>query len=107
MLNQVVIVGRITGKMEYKLGGNKLEFTLAVPRSFKNSDGEYDTDYINVSTFGGVGESMFKNCKEGDIVGVKGRLQLKTIEKYHTKINTVEVIAEKITFLNNHRGDEE
>ena len=41
MLNQVVVVGRI-----YSMENGEL--VMAVPRSFKNENGEYDTDYIEV-----------------------------------------------------------
>ena len=50
MLNQVVLVGRIVRKPELRESekGKKLTFvTLAVPRSFKNMNGEYDTDFID------------------------------------------------------------
>lgn len=48
MLNQVVLVGRLTRDPEVnKTDGNKhySHITLAVPRSFKNINGEYDTDF--------------------------------------------------------------
>ena len=50
MLNQTVLVGRLVRDPElYETeSGNKVtNITLAVPRSYKNSNGEYDTDYIN------------------------------------------------------------
>lgn len=48
MLNQVVLVGRLVRQPELRESekGKKLSFiTLAVPRSFKNMKGEYDTDF--------------------------------------------------------------
>lgn len=48
MLNQVVLVGRLTKDPEVnKTDSNKhySHITLAVPRSFKNMNGEYDTDF--------------------------------------------------------------
>ena len=50
MLNQAVLVGRIVKEPELKIteSGKKVSnITLAVPRSFKNSNGEYDTDFIS------------------------------------------------------------
>ena len=49
MLNQAVLVGRIVKEPELKTteSGKKVSnITLAVPRSFKNSNGEYDTDFM-------------------------------------------------------------
>lgn len=48
MLNQTVIVGRLVSDPELREtdGGKKVtNVTLAVPRSFKNVNGEYDTDF--------------------------------------------------------------
>ena len=46
MLNQVVLVGRLTSDLEAKEledGKKVTNMTLAIPRSFKNADGEYET----------------------------------------------------------------
>ena len=48
MLNQSVLVGRVVRDPELKEteNGNKVtNLTLAVPRSYKNVNGEYDTDF--------------------------------------------------------------
>ena len=47
MLNQAVLVGRIVKEPELKNTdkGKVTNITLAVPRSFKNQNGEYDTDF--------------------------------------------------------------
>lgn len=48
MLNQAVLVGRLVKDPELHEteSGNKVtSITLAVPRNFKNVNGEYDTDF--------------------------------------------------------------
>ena len=103
MLNQVVIIGRITRDLEKQIEkdtDNKIVcMTLAVPRSFKNENGEYDTDFISVRLYKGVAENTFEYCKKGDLVGVKGRVQ--------NENGAMTIIAEKITFLSSKRTDEE
>jgi len=102
MLNQVVLVGRIVRKPELKESekGKKLSFiTLAVPRSFKNMNGEYDTDFIDCILWDNVAISTVEYCKKGDVVGVKGRLQSRIIEKDTGNVGRLEVVAEKVTFL--------
>ena len=50
MLNQVVLVGRIVKTPELKItetGKKTSKMTLAVPRNYKNMDGEYDTDFLD------------------------------------------------------------
>jgi single-stranded DNA-binding protein len=96
MLNQIILVGRIE-KMK-KVGDGAI-ITLRVPRSFKNEDGEYKNDYIDVSISGDIAKTTLEYCKKDDIVGAKGRVQSKEIEKYHTKTTIIEIIGEKITFL--------
>lgn len=102
MLNQTVIVGRIAKDPELREteNGKKVtNITLAVPRSFKNSNGEYETDFISCVLWKGIAESTVEYCKKGDLVGVKGRIQTRIYEKDEEKKYTTEVVAEKITFL--------
>lgn len=104
VLNQTVIVGRLIQDPELReteKGKKVTNITLAVPRSYKNASGEYDTDFISCVLWQGVAENTTEYCKKGDLVGVKGRIQSRTIEieneEYPRKI--VEVVAEKVTFL--------
>ena len=106
MLNQAVLVGRIVQEPELKdtEKGKVSNITLAVPRSFKNSNGEYDTDFISCVLWKGVAESTVEYCKKGDLVGVKGRIQTRNVEfEDQTHKQFVEVIAEKVTFLSSKR----
>ena len=91
MLNQVVIVGRI-----YSM--EKGTVIIAVPRSYKNEQGEYETDYINVTLLGSIEQNVSAYCKKGDLVGVKGRLQ--------GGLNTMSLVAEKVTFLSTKNSDD-
>ena len=58
MLNQIVLVGRITSDLEINEVENKkvATITLAVPRSFKNINGEYETDFVPVTLWNGIAE---------------------------------------------------
>lgn len=110
MLNQVVIAGRLTGDpvVEEVEGGKKVSsITVAVPRSYKNVDGTYDTDFIKCTLWGGIAENTAEYCKKGDIVGVKGRIQTSNYETDDGERRYVmEVVAEKISFLSSRKGDE-
>ena len=60
MLNQVVLVGRLTSDLETKEleDGKKVSnMTLAIPRSFKNADGEYETDFVDCSLWNTIAEN--------------------------------------------------
>lgn len=110
MLNQIVMVGRLVKKPEIKEleSGKKVSnITIAVPRSYKNENGEYDTDFIDCVLWDGIAQNTTEYCNKGDLIGVKGRLQTRNIEKEDgTKEKITEVVAEKITFLNSSKEKE-
>lgn len=109
MLNQTVLVGRVVRDVEVKEteSGSKIaNITLAVPRSYKNSEGIYETDFIDCVLWNDVATNTAEYVKKGDLVGVKGRLQSREIEKYHEKIKVLEVVAEKLTFLSSKKETE-
>ena len=104
MLNQIVIIGRLVRDPEIKEseGGKKYtNITLAVPRSYKNENGEYDTDFVDVRLWNGVAEHTAEYCKKGDLIGAKGRVESRCYETEDEKKYLTEIIAEKITFLSN------
>lgn len=110
MLNQTVLVGRLASDPEVKEleDGKKVSnMTLAVPRSYKNADGEYDTDFIDCVLWNNVAENTAEYCHKGDIVGVKGRIQTNTYEVDGEKRKSTEIIAEKVTFLSSKSKDNE
>lgn len=110
MLNQAVLVGRIVKDPEVKDTdkGKVANVTLAVPRSFKNMNGEYDTDFISCVLWKGIAENTAEYCKKGDLVGIKGRIQTRNVEfEDETHKQFVEVIAEKVTFLSSKRKEDE
>ena len=111
MLNQVVLVGRLTDDLEVitKENGKKVTtMNLAVQRSFKNSEGIYETDFIRCILWNAVAQSTSEYCKKGDIIGVKGRLQVTNYDDSEGKKKYItEVIAEKVTFLSSNSSVEE
>jgi single-strand DNA-binding protein len=96
MLNHTVLVGRLVDQPQKDEKGASI--TIAVPRSYKNEKGEYETDFIPVRLFNGVAENTCEYCKKGDLIGIKGRLQ--SNEK-------LELIAEKVTFLSTNKENGE
>lgn len=111
MLNQVILVGRLTDDLEVVETENENKVTslnLAVQRSFKNADGVYETDFIRCVLWNVIAENTAEYCHKGDIVGIKGRLQVSSYDdKDGTKKYVTEVIAEKVTFLSSKKTDEE
>lgn len=109
MLNQVVLVGRLTRDIvvnKSDKGVKVATISLAIPRSFKNSEGLYDTDFVDCVAFDSIASNTSEYCKKGDIVGVKGRVQSRTVENEGKKENIMDIICEKITFLSSHTKEE-
>jgi len=109
MLNQVILVGRLVRTPELQItesGKKRSQITLAVARSYKNQNGEYDTDFLDCTLWTGIAENTAEYCKCGDVIGVKGRLQTWLLEdESGSKYKKVEVVAEKVTFLSSAKND--
>ena len=109
MLNQSILVGRIVREPEVRETENGVKIsniTLAVPRSYKNVSGEYETDFIDCTLWTGIAENTSAYCKKGDLLGVKGRVQTRIYEKDEEKKYATEVVAEKVTFLSSNKNKE-
>jgi len=89
MLNQLVLVGRLTETPT--LENETSTIILAVQRPYKNENGEYETDFIKCTLIGNVASNTTEYCRKGDMIGVKGRLQ--------SRDGQLEVVADKVTFL--------
>ena len=111
MVNQIVLVGRIARAPEVRTSenGKKVStLTLAVPRNYKNANGEYDTDFLDCTLWSSVAESTSEYCRTGDMIGVKGRIQSRIVESPEgIRKRKTEIVAERVTFLtsNSSRKD--
>lgn len=106
MLNEIILVGRLTNNIVVNTTdkGKKIgNLTLAVPRSFKNMDGLYETDFIPCLLWEEKASLAKDYCHTGDIVGIKGRLQSRIVETEQGKRNQLEVVAERLTFLSSKK----
>jgi len=105
------MVGRIVKTPELKQAneGKKVSnVTIAVPRSYKNSEGIYETDFIDCTLWDSIASSTSEYCKKGDLIGIKGRLQTREFENPEgKKVHRLEVIADKVTFLSCKKENEE
>lgn len=103
MLNQLVLVGRLTHDPESRIleDGRKVsDITVAVQRSFKNMEGNYDTDFIRITVWEGLATAIESYGKKGTMVAVKARVQSWKYELGEDKrLSMLEVIAERISYL--------
>lgn len=105
-MNHVILVGRITGTPEVvKIENNsRTVIILEVPRILKNHDGLYETDFIRCVLCNEIANRASEYCKEGDIVCVRGHLQVCNYEaETQEKKYFNEVIAETISFVSSKK----
>lgn len=104
MLNQIIIVGKVKETPVVKETSSGIPYSnliVETKRSFKNSEGIYETDAFSVLMWRGIAESCADVCNVGNLVGIKGRLQSSVYQKEDGNIfYNYEIVAEKVSFLN-------
>lgn len=105
MINNVVLVGRLTADLMLKQNqngnGSRVGFNLAVGRAYKDNNGEQQTDFIKCVAFNKQAENLARYCGRGSLIGVEGRIQTRNYQDSNTG-NTVyvtEVIVDRVQFL--------
>lgn len=103
MINRVVLVGRLTKDPELKYTQSGIavcRFTLAVNRSFSNSQGEREADFIQVTAWRKQAEDIANYLRKGSLAGVDGSIQTGSFEGQDGKrVYTTEVVADSTQFL--------
>lgn len=107
--NQVILMGNLTRDPELRTtpnGANVCSFSLALNRSYKNAEGEWQeaTDFIDIVAWGPLGERVAQYLTKGRPALVNGRLQSRSWEQDGTKRSKVEVVAQDVTFLGGPGG---
>lgn len=103
MMNRTILIGRLTKDpdLRYSPQGTAMcNFTLAVNRNFKNQQGEYEADFINIVTFRKQAENVAQYLKKGSLAGIDGRLQSRSYENNQgQRVFVTEVVADSVQFL--------
>ena len=69
-------------------------------RSFKNKDGERESDFINVVAFGKTAELLNQYFGKGQQVAVQGRIQTGSYDKEDgTRVYTTDVVIDQLDFV--------
>lgn len=103
MLNQIILIGRLTKDPERR-GQNSEKpvaiIRLAVDRDFKR-DGDPDADFFSCTVFGNQAKFVLDFGKKGRLVSVVGRMQQHewTDQQTGEKRMTYEVVGSDIKFL--------
>ena len=98
MSNMFMLVGRINNDIKIEKNENGVSTMILevnVSRSYKNEEGIYESDNIEVKLWNGIANNTQEYCHKGDLVGIKGRIQQTG--------NKMELIAEKLSFLSSSK----
>ena len=101
-LNFVSLIGRLTQDNELRTNTNGKSFlsnSIAVQRSFKNANGDYDTDFINVAFSGKTAEFVNEHFHKGDVISVIGNISVATKETENGKRTFTNVNVDNVAFV--------
>ncbi len=111
MLNRIVLVGRLARdpELRYTPSGKAVAgFTIAVNRRFANQQGEREADFIDIVVWGKLAETCANHLQKGRLVGVEGRLQIRSYETQEgQKRRVAEVVADNVSFLDKPKAGTE
>ena len=108
MINNVVLVGRLTRDPELKHTSQNQAvgtFSLAVNRPFKNANGEREADFINCVIWRQQAENLSNFAKKGALIGITGRIQTRNYENQQgQKVYVTEVVADNFQMLESNKS---
>lgn len=107
MLNQIVLMGRLTRDPELRRTGSGVavaSFTLAVDRDFAAQGAEKETDFVDIVAWRNTAEFVSRFFTKGRMAVVTGRLQIRNwTDKEGNKRRSAEVVADNVYFGDSKR----
>ena len=110
MINNVVLVGRLTRDPELRTTGSGISvatFTLAVDRQFTNASGQREADFISCVIWRKAAENFCNFTSKGSLVGIQGRIQTRNYDnKDGQRVYVTEVLVYNFSLLESRRERE-
>ena len=108
MLNTFILEGRLKEISEIKetdRGTKFMKLLVSSERTYRNNEGNYDADLIEVELWRGIAEVCSETCMINDIISIQGRIQSSTLKTNEGKEFIVyKFIGEKVSFITK-KGD--
>lgn len=109
-MNKVFLTGRLTKENELKYTTTNisvLQNSIAVKNDYKNSNGECETQFLNLVFWRNNAEFIYKYTKKGSKIAVEGKLQTRNYDKSDgTKGYITEVVVEHTEILDSFKKEE-
>lgn len=110
MINNVVLVGRMTAEAELRYTPSNVataSFNLAVNRPFKNQNGEREADFIRCVIWRQAAENLANWAHKGSLIGVVGRIQTRSYDNQQgQRVYVTEVIVEQFQLLESRNSQQ-
>ena len=105
MINNVVLVGRLTRDIELRKtqsGLSVASFTIACDRRLsqeQKNNNEQSADFISCVAWRGSADFLGNYAHKGDTVGVEGRIQTRSYDRDGQKVYVTEIVANSVSIL--------
>lgn len=110
MLNSFNAIGRLVADVEIKKTLNGVSIAtvkIAIQRDRKNSNGEYEADFLPVVVFNQSAVYLEKYASKGDLISVNGRIQTRNYENNQgQRIYVTEVISNQVQVIGKSQGNQ-
>lgn len=109
MINNVVLVGRLTKDVEIRKtqsGLSVASFTIACDRRLsqeQRNNNEQSADFISCVAWRGSADFLGNYAHKGDTVGIEGRIQTRTYDRDGQKVYVTEIIANSVSILHSNQ----
>lgn len=105
MINNVVLVGRLTKDVEVKKtqsGLSVASFTIACDRRLsqeQRNNNEQSADFISCVAWRGSADFLGQYSHKGDTVGIEGRIQTRSYDRDGQRVYVTEIVANSVSIL--------
>ncbi|GAK11590.1 single-stranded DNA-binding protein [Geomicrobium sp. JCM 19039] len=103
MLNQVSLIGRITKDPQLRFTNSGVAYVklhLAIQRRYRNTQGEFDADFVPCIIWRKQAESTANYCHKGALVSITGRIQTRYyLNDQNERTYVTEIIGDDVRFL--------
>ena len=108
-MNKAFLIGRLTRDPELRYSSSNaaiVNFSIAIDRQYTSSDGQRQTDFINIVAFQKQAENIKKYVGKGSLVAVDGRIQTRNYDdKDGKRVYVTEVVADRVQFLDSRNSN--
>ena len=109
-MNKFIGIGNLCKDLELRQtnsGKYMLSNSIAIRNDFKNSDGEYDSEFVNIQVWGKTAEYLAQYAQKGMKVAIEGRLVTRAYDRADgTRAYSMEVVCSSVEILGNKKQQE-